>query len=71
MLLERFIEGVTHKDLPLLASLLHEEMLFLQETTLETKEEWIKDIKKQLANSNFDSTKMELTAKFESKDMGA
>ena len=30
MLLERFIEGMTHKDLPLLESLLHNEMLFLK-----------------------------------------
>ena len=30
MLLERFIEGMTHKDLPLLESLLHDEMLFLK-----------------------------------------
>ncbi len=31
MLLEKFIEGIANQDLSLLESLLHEEMLFLQE----------------------------------------
>ena len=42
MILEEFIEGITNQDLTLLESLLHEDMLFVQETTLETKEEWIR-----------------------------
>jgi len=71
MLLEKFIEGITNKDLPLLESLLHEDMLFVQETTLETKEEWMKDTKEQFENGMLDATKMEVTEKFETKDMGA
>ena len=71
MVLEKFIEGITNQDLPLLESLLHEDMLFVQETTLETKEEWMKDTKKQFNNGMLDATKMEVTKKFETKDMGA
>ena len=48
MVLEKFIEGITNQDLPLLESLLHEDMLFVQETKLETKVRWIKDTKEQL-----------------------
>ena len=71
MVLEKFIEGITNQDLPLLESLLHEDMLFVQETTLETKEEWMKDTKEQFENGMLDATKMEVTEKFETKDMGA
>ena len=71
MVLEKFIEGITNQDLALLESLLHEDMLFVQETTLETKEEWMKDTKEQFENGMLDATKMEVTEKFETKDMGA
>lgn len=71
MVLEKFIEGIANQDLPLLESLLHEDMLFVQETTLETKEEWMKDTKQQFNNGMLDATKMEVTKKFETKDMGA
>ena len=71
MILEEFIEGITNQDLTLLESLLHEDMLFVQETTLETKEEWMKDTKEQFENGMLDATKMEVTEKFETKDMGA
>ena len=67
MVLEKFIEGITNQDLALLESLLHEDMLFVQETTLETKEEWIKDTKKQFENGMLDATKMAVTQKFETK----
>ena len=69
--LEKFTEGITNQDLPLLESLLHEDMLFVQETTLGTKEEWMKDTKQQNKNGMLDATKMEVTKKFETKDMGA
>ena len=62
--LEKFIEGMTNQDLSLLESLLHEDMFFVQDTTMETKEEWIKDTKEQFANGNFDATKMEIKEKF-------
>ena len=71
MVLEKFIKGMVNQDLPLLESLLHEDMLFVQGTTLETKEEWIKDTKEQFENGMLDATKMEITKKFETKDMGA
>ena len=45
MVLEKFIEGTTNQDLPLLKSLLHQDMLFVQETKLETKARWMKDTK--------------------------
>ena len=61
MVLEKFIEGITNQDLAFLESLLHEDMLFVQETTLETKEEWIKDTKEQFKNGMLDATKMEVT----------
>ncbi len=47
MVLEKFIEGITNQDLPLLESLLHEDMLFVQETKSETKARWTKDTKEQ------------------------
>ena len=71
MVLEKFIEGITNQDLALLESLLHEDMLFVQETTLETKEEWMKDTKEQFENGMLDATKMEVTEKFETKYMRA
>ena len=46
-------------------------MFFVQDTTMETKEEWMKDIKEQFANGKFDATKMEITEKFETEEMGA
>ena len=69
--LEKFIEGMTNQDLALLESLLHEDMFFVQDTTMETKEEWVKDTKEQFTKGNFDPTKMEITEKFETVDMGA
>ena len=48
MVLEKFIEGITNQDLPLLESLLREDMLFVQETKSETKARWMKDTKEQL-----------------------
>ena len=47
MELEKFIEGTTNQDLPLLESLLHGDMLFVQETKLDTKARWMKDTKEQ------------------------
>ena len=69
--LEKFIEDMTNQDLPLLESLLHEDISLVQDTTMETKEDWIKDTKDQFANGNFDATKMEITEKFATEDMGA
>ena len=71
MLLDKLIEGISKQDLPLLESLLHKEMLFVQETTLETKEEWMQATKEQFENGILDATKMTVTVKFETKDMGA
>ena len=71
MLLQKFTEGMTNKDLPLLDSLLHEEMLFLQDTILETKEQWVKDMEVQFENGTFDASQIDITTKFETKDMGA
>ena len=47
MVLEKFIEGITNQDLPLLESLLYEDMLFVQETKSETKARWMKGTKEQ------------------------
>ena len=67
MVLEKFVEGITNQDLALLESLLHEDMLFVQETTLETKEEWMKDTKEQFKNGMLDATKMEVTKNLKQK----
>ena len=48
MVLDKFIEGTTNQDLLIVESLLHEDMLFVQETKLETKARWMKDTKEQL-----------------------
>ena len=63
MVLEKFTEGMTKQDLPLLESLLHQDMLFVKETTLGTKEQWMKDTKEQFKNGMLDATKMEVTKK--------
>ena len=68
--LEKFIDDKTNQDLPLIESLLHENISFVQDTTMETQEDLIKDIKDQFANGNFDATKMEITEKFITEDMG-
>ena len=47
VVLEKFIEGITNQDLPLLESLLHEDMLFVQETKSEIKATWMKDTKER------------------------
>ena len=47
MVLEKFIEATTNQDLSLLESLLHEDMIFVHETKLETKARWMKDTKEQ------------------------
>ena len=47
MVLEKFIEGITNQDLPILESLLHEDILFVQETKSATKARWMKDTKEQ------------------------
>ena len=47
MVLEKFIEGITNQDLPILESLLHEDILFVQETQSETTARWMKDTKEQ------------------------
>ena len=62
---------MTNQDLDLLESLLHQDMFFVQDTTMETKEEWMKDTREQFANGSFDAAKMEITEKFETEDMGA
>ena len=46
MILAKFAEAISNKDMGLLESLLHDEFLFVEETTLETKEEWLKEMKR-------------------------
>ena len=69
--LEKFIEDMSNEDLLLLESLLHEDISLVQDTTMETKEDWIKDTKEQFENGNFDAKIMEITEKFATEDMGA
>ena len=47
MVLEKLIERTTNQDLPLLESLLHEDMLFVQKTKLEIRARCMKDTKEQ------------------------
>ena len=71
MILAKFAEGISNKDMGLLESLLHDEFLFVEETTLETKEEWLRETRKMLDDGRIDASKHDITAKFETKDMGA
>ena len=59
--LEKFTEGMTNQNLALVEGLLHEDMFFVQDTTMETKERWMEHTKKQFAKGNFDATKLEIT----------
>ena len=71
MLLQKFKEGIATQDLSFLESLLHEEFLYIEGTDLETKEEWLKQIKEEFEDGFFDVSKMDITVTFETKDMGA
>ena len=71
MILAKFAEGISNKDMGLLESLLHDEFLFVEETTLETKEEWLRETRKMLDDGRIDASKHDITAKFETKDMSA
>ena len=64
MILAKFAEGISNKDMGLLESLLHDEFLFVEETTLETKEEWLRETRKMLNDGRIDASKHDITEKF-------
>ena len=45
MLLQCFIDGMIRRDVVSLVSLLHEDFLYLEDASLETRDEWIESIK--------------------------
>ena len=63
MILAKFAEAISNKNMGLLESLLHDEFLFVEETTLETKEEWLKETRKLLDDGRIDPSKHDITAK--------
>ena len=46
MLLQSFIDGMIRRDVVSLVSLLHEDFLYLEDASLETRDEWIESVKK-------------------------
>ena len=71
MLLQSFINGMIRRDVVSLVSLLHEDFLYLEDASLETRDEWIESVKKIHRERELDYSKIELSARFETKDMGA
>ena len=71
MLLQNFIDGMIRRDDVSLVSLLHEDFLYLEDASLETRDEWIESVKKIHKERELDYSKIELSARFETKDMGA
>ena len=71
MLRQSFIDGMIKRDAVSLVSLLHEDFLYLEDASLQTREEWIDSVKKIHSEHELDYSKIELSARFEMKDMGA
>ena len=71
MLLQSFIDGMIRRDVVSLVSLLHEDFLYLEDASLETRDAWIESVKKIHRERELDYSKIELSARFETKDMGA
>ena len=71
MLLQSFIDGMIRRAVVSLVSLLHEDFLYLEDASLETRDEWIESVKKIHRERELDYSKIELSARFETKDMGA
>ena len=71
MLLQSFIDGMIRRDVVSVVSLLHEDFLYLEDASQETRDEWIERVKKIHGERELDYSKIELSARFETKDMGA
>ena len=71
MLLQSFIDGMIRRDVVSLVSLLHEDFLYLEDASLETRDEWIESVRKIHRERELDYSKIVLSARFETKDMGA
>ena len=46
MLLQSFIDGMIRRDVVSFVSLLHEDFLYLEDASLETRDEWIESVRK-------------------------
>ena len=46
MLLQSFIDGMIRRGVVSLVSLLHEDFLYLEDASLEARDEWIESVKK-------------------------
>ncbi len=71
MLLQSFIDGMIKRDVVALVSLLHEDFLYLEHASSQTHEEWIESVKKIHSKRELDYSKIELSARFQTKDMSA
>ena len=71
MLLQSFIDGMIRRGVVSLVSLMREDFLYLEDASLETCDEWIESVKKIYRERELDYSKIELSARFETKDMGA
>ena len=68
---EKPLNGMIKRDITSLVSLLHEDFLYLEDTSLQTCEEWIESVNKIHSERELDYSKIELSERFETKDMGA
>ena len=65
------LNGMIKRDVISLVSLLHEDFLYLEDTSLQTREEWIESVKKIHSERELGYSKIVLSERFETKDMGA
>ncbi|NBT41702.1 MAG: DUF4440 domain-containing protein [Alphaproteobacteria bacterium] len=71
MLLQSFMEAMQNRDIEVCASMLHEDFIYIEETTMETRDEWLEATAVMFESSYYTPTEWEATARFETKDMGA
>ena len=71
MLLQSFMEAMLNRDIEVCASMLHEDFIYIEETTMETRDEWLEATAGMFESSYYTPTEWEATARFETKDMGA
>ena len=71
MLLQSFIDGMIRRGVVSLVSLLHEDFLYLEDASLEARDEWIESVKKIHREWELDYSEFELSARFEIEDMSA
>lgn len=71
MLLRQFADAMTNRDIDVFASILHEDFFYIEGTTMETRDEWLQATAEMFESSDHTSSNWDVTARFETKDMGA